>query len=93
MVGLGLWNSVIATILIEGGIFIFGVYLFIKTTKAKNKTGIYAFWSLIIFLILIFVMNLLGPPPESVDAIGYVGLSQWLIIAWGYWIGKYRIVR
>jgi len=38
-------------------------------------------------------MNLLGPPPESVDAIGYVGLSQWLIIAWGYWIGKNRIVE
>ena len=91
MVGLGIWNSVIATILIEGGIFILGVYLFIKTTKARNKIGIYSFWSLIIFLILIYVMNLLGPPPESVDAIGYVGLSQWLIIAWGYWIGKNRI--
>ena len=93
LVGLGLWNSVIATIIIEGGIFILGVYLFIKTTKAKNKTGIYSFWSLIIFLILIYIMNLLGPPPASVDAIGYVGLSQWLIIAWGYWIGKNRIVE
>jgi len=93
MVGLGIWNSVIATILIEGGIFILGVYLFIKITKARNKIGFYSFWSLIIFLILIYVMNLLGPPPESVDAIGYVGLSQWLIIAWGYWIGKNRIVK
>ncbi len=92
MVGLGIWNSIVATILIEGGVFILGVYLFIKTTKARNKTGIYSFWSLIIFLIIIYIMNLLGPPPESVDAIGYVGLSQWLIIAWGYWIGKNRIV-
>jgi len=93
LVGLGLWNSVIATIIIEGGIFILGVYLFIKITKAKNKTGIYSFWSLIIFLIIIYIMNLIGPPPESVDAIGYVCLSQWLIIAWGYWIGKNRIVE
>ena len=93
MVGLGIWNSVIATILIEGGIFILGVYLFIKITKARNKIGFYSFWSLIIFLILIYGMNLLGPPPESVDAIGYVGLSQWLIIAWGYWINKNRIVK
>jgi hypothetical protein len=93
MVGLGIWNSVVATILIEGGIFVLGVYLFIKTTKARNKIGIYSFWSLIIFLILIYIMNLLGPPPESVDAIGYVGLSQWLIILWGYWIGKNRIVE
>ena len=93
MVGLGIWNSVIATILIEGGIFILGVYLFIKITKARNKIGFYSFWSLIIFLILIYGMNLLGPPPESVEAIGYVGLSQWLIIAWGYWINKNRIVK
>jgi len=93
MVGLGIWNSVIATILIEGGIFILGVYLFIKTTKARNKIGVYTFWSLIIFLILIYILNLLGPPPKSVDAIGYVGLSQWLIIAWGYWIGKNRILE
>ena len=93
MAGLGLWNSVIATILIEGGIFILGVYLFIKTTKAKNKTGFYSFWSLIIFLILMYILNLIGPPPESVDAIGYVGLSQWFIIGWGYWIGKNRIVE
>jgi len=93
LVGLGLWNSVIATIIIEGGIFILGVYLFIKTTKAKSKTGFYSFWSLIIFLILMYIINLIGPPPESVDAIGYLGLSQWLIIAWGYWIGKNRIVK
>ena len=93
LVGLGIWNSVIVTIIIEGGIFILGIYLFIKITKAKNKIGIYAFWSLIIFLILIYIMNLLGPPPGSVDAIGYVGLSQWLIIAWGCWIGKNRIVK
>ncbi|GAH13098.1 unnamed protein product, partial [marine sediment metagenome] len=75
--GLGIWNSVIATIIIEGGIFILGVYLFNKITKAKNKTGFYSFWSLIIFLILMYIINFIGPPPGSVDAIGYVGLSQW----------------
>lgn len=93
LVGLGIWNSVIATIIIEGGIFILGVYFFMKTTNAKNKTGLYSFWSLIIFLILMYIINLIGPPPESVDAIGYLGLSQWLIIAWAYWIGKNRIVE
>ncbi len=93
MVGLGIWNSIITTIVIEGGIFILGVYLFINITKAKNKTGSYSLWSLIIFLILIYIMNLFGPTPESVDAIGYVGLSQWLIILWGYWISKNRIVN
>jgi uncharacterized membrane protein len=89
-VGLSLWNSVVGTIFIESAIFIGGIYLYTSVTKAKNKTGIYSFWSLIIFLIIIYLVNLFGPPPESVEAIGYVGLAQWIIIGWGYWIGKNR---
>jgi len=44
-VGFGLWNSVPLTIIVEGLIFIFGSYLYIKTTKAENKRGIFALWS------------------------------------------------
>ncbi len=90
VVGLGLWNLVILSVLIEVIIFLTGVYLYVSVTKAKNKTGIYAFWSLVIFLMLMYFLNLVGPPPTSVEPIGYVGLSQWLIVAWGYWIGKNR---
>jgi hypothetical protein len=90
VVGLGLWNSVPLTVFIEVSIFLIGVYLYITTTKAKNKTGIYAFWSLVIFLMLMYIMNLFSPPPPSAEPIGYVGLAQWLIVAWGYWIGKNR---
>lgn len=89
-VGFGLWNSVPLTIIVEGSIFFAGVYFYLSSTKANNVTGTYSFWSLIIFLIVVYVMNIIGPPPPSAEAIGYVGLSQWLIIAWGYWIDKNR---
>ncbi|MDO8550274.1 MAG: metal-dependent hydrolase [Ignavibacteria bacterium] len=89
-VGFGLWNSVPLTIAVEGLIFIFGSYLYIKATKAENKRGTFALWSLLIFLVVIYVMNIIGPPPESAEAIGYAGLSQWLLIAWGYWIDRNR---
>ena len=89
-VGFGLWNSVPLTIAVEGLIFIFGSYLYIKATKAENKKGIFALWSLLIFLIVVYITNVFGPPPESAEAIGYVGLSQWLLIAWGYWIDRNR---
>ncbi len=88
--GLGLWNSVPFTILLEGGIFIFGFYLYAASTKAKNKKGIIGLWSLIFFLAFIYVMNLFSSPPPSGDAIGIVGLSQWLLIIWGYWVGRNR---
>lgn len=89
-VGLGLWNSIPLTIFVEGSIFILGAFLYFSVTNAKNKKGIYTLWSLLIFLVLIYIMNIFGPPPESSEAIGYVGLSQWLLIAWGYWIDRNR---
>lgn len=88
--GFGLWNSIPATIIVEAGIFFTGIYFYMKVTKAINKKGIYTLWGLIIFLLIIYVMNIFGPPPESADAIGYVGLAQWLLVTWGYWIDRNR---
>ena len=92
-VGLGLWNSFAGSVIVESLIFLGGIYLFFSITKAKNKTGTYSLWGLVIFLTLIYIMNTLGPPPDSVDAIGYVGLTQWLLIAWAYWIDRNRTVE
>jgi uncharacterized membrane protein len=92
LVGLGLWNSIIATVTIESTIFIAGVYLYLAVTKPKSKVGAYSLWSLIIFLIIIYLSNLFGPPPESAEAVGYVGLAQWLLIAWAYWIDRNRSI-
>ena len=92
MVGLGLWNSLVATVIVEGAIFVGGVYLYIKVTTSKNRNGTIALWSLIVFLIIIYISNLFGPPPPSEEPIGFIGLAQWLLIAWAYWIDKNRII-
>lgn len=88
--GLGIWNSVFLTVLLEGVIFAAGIFFYVKATKTKNKKGSIGFWSFIIFLIIIFILNMTGTPPDSTEAIGFVGLSQWLLIIWGYWIDKNR---
>ena len=89
-VGFGLWNSFAATIIFEGLIFILGVYFYYKSTKPKNKIGVYSLIGLIVFLIVMYISNLVGPPPPSIEMIGIVGNAQWLIILWGYWIDKNR---
>jgi hypothetical protein len=89
-VGLGLWNSVILSILVEGSIFIIGAYLYFKATRAENKKGQIGLWSLLIFLGIVYVMNVFGPPPPSVEPIAIVGLFQWFIVAWAYWIDRNR---
>ena len=89
-VGMGLWNSVPATLVIESLIFIMGVYLYFKVTKAKNRTGSISLWAVVIFLAIVYVMNVFGPAPPSEGAIAWTTLSMWLLVAWGYWIEKNR---
>ncbi len=89
-VGFGLWNSIVFTMIIEGLIFLTGSYLYFKTTRAENKKGNMGLWSLLIFLCFIYLLNVFGSPPPSEEPIAILGLSQWLLIAWGYWIDKNR---
>jgi hypothetical protein len=91
--GLGLWNSYVGSVMVEGALFLVGVLIYTRATVAKDKTGTYAFWSLIGFLAMIWVMNMVGPLPPDVPSIAYAGLSLWLLVVWGYWIDRHRKPR
>jgi len=88
--GLGLWNSVLASLIVELLLFVAGTYLYLKTTEATNKTGVYSFWALAIFLLIIYLSNAFGPPPPSVESIAWAGQLQWLLIIWAFWTDKNR---
>ena len=75
--------------LIEGLIFGVGAYFILNLQKQKQKRKI-GLWSLLIFLVIIYLMNIFGSPPPSEKSDAFVGMFQWLIIAWGYWIDKNR---
>jgi hypothetical protein len=92
-VGLGLWNSLPLTIIVEGLIFFAGAWLYISYARANNKRGFYRIWGLLIFLVVIYINNIYAAPPPTDKAIGVVGLSQWIIIAWGYWIDKIKVPK
>lgn len=89
-VGLGLWDSLAGTMAVELGLFVLGLWLYVRCTRALDRVGSYALWALVGFLLLIYAANLFGPPPAEAGAIAWVGQAQWLLVAWGYWIDRHR---
>lgn len=92
-VGLELWRSPVATAIFEGLIFVIGIILYLKATKAKNKTGVIVFWVLIGLLAVSHIANLFSPPPPSVNAIAWAGQAMWLFVILGFWVDKNRIPK
>jgi membrane-bound metal-dependent hydrolase YbcI (DUF457 family) len=90
LVGLGLWNSVSATLLVEGGLFVAGVRIYSRTTRARDKIGEYSYKTFIALLVLIYLASLMGPPPPSVNAVEWAGVFSWLFLAWAYWLDEHR---
>jgi len=92
-VGLGLWNSVPATVLVEGLLFILAVVVYLRSTEATDRTGRIAFWAFVGLLVLLSVGNVIGAAPPNEGVIGWVGLATWLFVPWGYWIDRHRKMR
>jgi membrane-bound metal-dependent hydrolase YbcI (DUF457 family) len=92
-VGLGLWNSVPATVAVEGLLFAGCLALYSRTTRAIDRTGTWSLWGLVTFLVVVYAANTFGPPPPDVNVIAYAGNASWLFVIWGYWIDRHRVVR
>ncbi|MBI3611443.1 MAG: hypothetical protein HY204_12190 [Nitrospirae bacterium] len=92
-IGLGLWNSIPATIVVEGTLFIIGVWLYAKQTRPMDNIGVYGFWSFAALLILLYLGNLFGPPPPSEKVLAFAALIIWLVIPWVWWFDRHRTIE
>jgi len=90
LVGLGLWSSLIGTLVLELAIFAIGVGLYLKSTRGTRRSD-FVLGSLVAVLLLIYVGNLFGSPPPDAMAIAWVGQAQWLLVLWGYWTDRRRL--
>jgi membrane-bound metal-dependent hydrolase YbcI (DUF457 family) len=86
--GLGLWNSVPATLVVEGGLWVVAVILYARAARPKNRVGIFAFWSMVVLLTLAWINNIAGPPPNpsGFELQGLIFFSA--AVAWFYWVNR-----
>ena len=84
--GLGLWNSVPATIVVELLMLASGLWLALSATRARDRLGRWGFVSLAALLLLLYAANVTSPPPPSMEAVGWAGaiggLVFWALAAW-----------
>ena len=84
MIGLGLWNSVAGTLLVESALFAGGVAIYLR----HSAKAALAFWLLIAFFVVAYLGAAFGPPPPSASAVAASALALWLLPVWGWWIER-----
>ena len=92
LLGLGGWNHVLLTWVLELGLLAAGLAVYVRRTRPRNRTGRWALWGLVAFLVLSYIGSELSPAPSSVSAIAWGGQLLWLTVALGYWVDANREV-
>lgn len=93
LLGLGLWNHRVSTMLVELAMFAIAIWLYQGQTKARDKIGTFGFWVFVILLLAAYAGVAFGPPPPSVKAIAIGALFGFLLIPWAWWFDRHRVAR
>ena len=88
--GLGVWNSIPTTLVVEGGLWIAGIVIYARTNRARGWPGRVFFWIVAVFLTLVWYNNVAGPAPNPRTAPVSSLTFFALVVLWAYWIDHLR---
>jgi hypothetical protein len=89
-VGLGLWNSWPGSISVELLCFGLGLWLYLRTTRARDAVGSWGLWGLIALLSLIWLAALFAPPPSDTHQLALAALAIWITVPWAWRTDAHR---
>ena len=90
--GLSIWNRPALTVVLELLMYGLGLAVYLRMTRAADRIGSWALWTLVVFLAAAWVGSVAGPPPPSERIVEISGLAMWLFVPWGYWIDRHRVL-
>ena len=91
--GLGLWNNAMATYVLEAVLLFIGLWLYLASTTATRPIGKYGMPVFVIFLLLVNMSNLFGPPMgDSKMALVLSALTAYFLFAGvAFWLDSKRV--
>jgi hypothetical protein len=92
--GLGLYNSRIGIVIVEGVFWVVGVVIYAQATRPKNRAGLFGFWLVVALLSLLWISTLSGNPPSNLPAAGISSLIFFSsVMVWAYWMNQVRPLK
>ena len=90
-IGLGLWNSVLGTMLVEFGMYGIGLWIYLRSTRPLDGVGRWGFAALVAFLPVVYLANVFGPPPPTVTALWIAACAGAMVLTvWAWWADRHR---
>jgi hypothetical protein len=89
--GLGLWNSPAATVIVESILLLSGVAIYLRATRARDGIGRWGIWGLVVVLAGSYYSTLFTPSPTDMRALAIGGLffeAVFVLVAW--WVDRHR---
>lgn len=93
VLGLGLWNNVAASVVVETLLYAGMLWVYLRATTARDRIGSVGLWALALLLLAIYVANIVSPPPPSVNAVAVSALGLWLFVLFAAWVDRHRAPR
>jgi hypothetical protein len=93
LLGLGLWNSVFWTLLVEGALFLVGIALYVRSTRPVDRIGSLGLWAFLVVSAAMWASSPWSPPPPSPQALAWFSFGGWLLVAWAGWSDRHRESR
>lgn len=92
--GLGLWTSVPATLVVEGGFWLLAVLLYARSTRPMSLAGALGYWGVVAILTLAWYGNITRPVPLNPHNPPVASLVFFsLAVAWAWWMNHARPTR
>jgi len=89
-IGLGLWSSPQAAIVVEAILFLAGITAYATVTQPRDRIGRFGLLGLAAFLVLLYVASIVGPPPPNVTVLAWTALIGWPLTLWPWWVDRHR---